>query len=387
MFRHAVLLALLALAVFLVVTAGASVSLAEDETRPLAEAVKAVNERAAKSPESRAQSPLTEDEVVKALEKFSRSEPRSGEEYRDLNRLSDAEFQELKRIVDTRRLPKDVVLRQFVRYDEGTCVEHGWWLRLNLMRQNKCPISLTIRQKSVFSRPYTQKERQFQDEIRRTGGIPTLNRLVAYFDEDPKFAAVQKFSAPKADLLADAVKKALKEKKVDDLLKTYHWDAVDEETRTYVREEAERFVKLQLASVTVSPRRYGGRLTNWKGFKIWDPNLPVLGYIVLKFAGKDEPKSVWLEFGETPDGARLVNYIVTRDDGPSMVGKPLPGGGVRVEAFHTFHPENGWDEIYSQIDASDELPALQNANLEIWKLKPAQHATPQAEKREPKPMP
>lgn len=357
-------------AVLLVAIAGASVSLADDGTRSLAEAVRAVNQQAAKSPESRGQSPLTEDDVVKSIERFSRLQPLPEKEPQEPKRLSEEEFQKLKRIATTRRLPKDVVLRQFVRYNEGTCVEHGWWVRLMLMRQATCPFSLTIRQESAFRRPYTQKERQFQEEMRRTGLVPTMGRLVAYFEEDPGFKAVQEFSAHEADRLAQAVKKAIRDGKTEDLLKTFHWEKVDEATRTWVREEAEQLVKRQLATVSVSPRRFSGRLTNWWGLRIWDPNLPVLGYVVLEFADKDVPRSIWLEFGETRAGARLVNYIVSRDDGPRMIGKPLPGGGFSVQSFLTNHPEKGWSELYSQIDAPDELSALQNANLELWKVDP-----------------
>lgn len=375
-------------AVLLVAIAGACASLADDGTRSLAEAVGAINQQAAKSPESRGQSPLTEDEVVKSIEKYSRPKPlpEGGDE--GPKRLSDEEFQKLQRIVTTRRLPKEVVLRQFVRYNDGTCVEHGWWVRLILMRQDTCPFSLTVRQESAFRRPYTQKERQFQAEMRRTGLVPTMGRLVAYFEEDPKCAAVQEFSAQEADRLAQAVKKAIQDGKTEDLLQTFHWEKVDEATRTWVRQEAEQLVKRQLASVSVSPRRFGGRLTSWWGLRIWDPNLPVLGYVVLEFADKDKdaPRSIWLEFGETRDGARLVNYIVSRDDGPRMIGKPLPGGGFSVQSFLTNHPEKGWSEFYSQIDAPDELPALQNANLELWKLDLTRRETPRAEKPEPKPL-
>jgi hypothetical protein len=57
-----------------------------------------------------------------------------------------------------------------------------------------------------------------------------------------------------------------------------------------------------------------------------------------------------------------------------------------VQAFTTVHPENGWFESHSQIEAPDELRALQNANLELWKIQfTPQAETPRAEKREPKP--
>jgi hypothetical protein len=360
-------------AVLLVVLGAASVNVADDGTTSLAEAVRAINEQAAKVPESRMQKPLTEDQVVKSIEELARDD-----------RLSDAEYRELKRIVGTRRLPKNVILRQFVRYNEGTCVQHGWWVRLMLLRDGQAPFSLTIRQESVFRRPYTQKERLFQDEVRRRG-IGTMSRLVAYFDEDPKFGAVQGFPAQEADRLADSIKKAVNDGKAEDLLKTYHGEGVEEGTRAEVRSEAEQLVKRQLRSVSVKPRRFGGRLRHWRGFQMWEPNLPVLGYVVLEFADGDGPRSAWLEFGKTQDGARLVNYVVTQDDGPLMIGKPL-SRPIRVRALATVHPEHGWDEFHFQIDAPDELPALQNANLELWKKYAKPRAqTPPAETREPKP--
>ena len=359
MLRYAVLLAAIA---------GASIGLADEGTISLADAVQAINKQATKFPETRDQSPLTEEEIIKSLENFSNPKPGPDEQYRELRRLSDEEFQKLKGIVETHRLPKDVVLRQFVRYKVDTGVEHGWWVRLILIRQNVCPFSLTIREKSAFHRPFTQKERQFEDEMQRTGFIPTMSRVAAFFEEDPKFGIAQEFVPQDAERLADAVKKAIKDKNVDDLLNSYHWEKVDDRTRTWVREEAEQFMKRQISKVSIIPRRFSGNLKICADFKILDPNLPVLGYVVLEFADVDGQKTTWLEFGKTPDGTRLVNYIVSKDDGPRMIGKPLPGGGVRVHLFQTLPPENGWSDLYSEINAPDELPALQNANFEVWRI-------------------
>jgi hypothetical protein len=365
-------------AVLLVAIAGAFVGFADDGTTSLAEAVRAVNERAAKAPESRVQKPLTEDQVVRSITDLTR----------DDGRLSEADYRELQRIAKTRRLPKNVILRQFVRYNDGTEVRHGWWVRLMLLRDSGGTFSLTVREELLFRRPYTQKERLFQDEVGRTG-MGTLNRLVAYFDEDPKVAVVQQFSPQEADRLADAVKKAVTDKKAEDLLKTYHWEGVNEGTRAEVRAEAEQFMKRRLSSVSVSPRRFGGRLHHWQGFRTWDPNLPVRGYVVLEFADSDGPKSVWLEFGETQlyfgemqSVARLVNYVVSRDDGPGMVGKRL-SGPIRVQGFPLVPLKDGWFEWYLQIDAPDDMPALQNANFELRKIRPTPHAdAPPAETRD-----
>ena len=197
-----------------------------------------------------------------------------------------------------------------------------------------------------------------------------MGRLVAYFDDDPQVGRVPGFSKEEADRLAAAVKKAIEEKRADDLLKTYCWEKADKETRTWAGDEAKSLTKRQLRAVSVSPRQFGGKLTHWQGLKIWDSNLPVLGYIVVEFRDNTLPNPIWLEFGRTQDGARLVNYIVSRDDFPRMKGKPLPKGGFQVRAFQMPLAENGWVEFYTQIDnAPDEMPGLQNINFELWKIR------------------
>jgi hypothetical protein len=338
--------------------AGASVSCSEDESTSLADAIRLINEQAAKLAESRSQKPLTEDEVVDAIKKFARDE----------RKLAEPDYRKLQQVAEKRRLPKDVILRQFVRYNEGTGVQHGWWVRLMLLRKDQSPFVLTLREEVLLRRPYSQMERQFQDEVDRTG-MPTLNRLVTYFDENPKFTVTQPFSKPDADKLADAVKKAIADRNPVELEKYYHWEGVVEGARARVRKEAEQLTKRQLSTVSVTPRRFGGRLNHSQSFQIWDPNLPVLGHIVLEFSDKEEPNSVSLEFGETRDGARLVNYIVSRDDSPRFLGKRL-SGPVSVSGLPSVQLPDGSLEMETQIEAPEELSALRNANFELWKIRP-----------------
>ena len=335
-----------------------------DDSISLADAVRAINEQAAKLPESRTQKPLTENEVIQAIDGLGR------------DRLSDEDYQKLKQIATTRRLPKDAALWQFVRYNDDTAVEHGWWVRLMMQRESprttSSPIysgafSLTIRQASLFRRTYTQQERLFQEECRRTGSMPTLGRLVVYFDEDPKFGQEQKFSAQEADRLAEAVKKAVEDRNANALMEAYDWEGVDPKAHAAVRAEAERIVKRRLASVTVSLRRFGGRLQQRLGFTIYDSNLPVLGYVVLEFADGDGPKSISLEFGQTKESMRLVNSVIVQDDTSRWLGKPLPGR-VSVQGFQMVDLGDGWMEMYERIEAPDELPGLKNANYELWKI-------------------
>ena len=219
-----------------------------------------------------------------------------------------------------------------MRYNDGTGVEHGWWVRLMLLRDNQAPFILTVRQESLFRRPYTQKERLFQDEVRRIGhsNLEPAGRVLRRGPEVLGRTAILPARGRSAGRRREEGRSTTGRR--TDLLKTYHWEGVDQETRAAVSREAERLVKRRLASVSVSPRRFGGRLYHWQGFRIWDPNLPVLGYVVLEFADNAGPKSVSLEFGETRDGARLVNYIVSQDDRPPCRRQSL-SGPISVQGF------------------------------------------------------
>jgi hypothetical protein len=343
--------------VLIAVLTSATLCQGAGEEVPLSEAVRALNEEARKWPESRIPTPLTEDQVIAAIAGLGHDA-----------RLSDAEHRRLKQVAETRRLPESISLWQFVRYDDGTDVQHGWWVRLMLKGDQQGTFSLAIREEPALRRPYTQKERLFRDEVRQTGSVPTLNRLVAYFDEDPKFGTVQESSAPEADRLVEVVKEAIGGEDVDRLLTAYHWDRVDDATRSAVRSEAERLVKRQLSSVSVKPRHFGGRLRHWQGFQTWDPNLPVLGYVVVEFTHPDGRRSMSLEFGEAQGRAWLVNYIVSQDDRPRLIGKPMPRG-VGVQGFPLVDIGDGWSECFVKIEAPDELPALQNASLELWRVR------------------
>ena len=55
-------------------------------------------------------------------------------------------------------------------------------------------------------------------------------------------------------------------------------------------------MKRELSKVSIIPRRFSGNLKIREHFKILDPNLPVLGYVVLEFAdadGQNRVVGVW----------------------------------------------------------------------------------------------
>ena len=176
MLRHSVLRAAIA---------GVPIGLADDGTISLADAVQAINKQATKFPETRDQSPLTEEEIIKSLENFSNPKPGPDEQYRELDDSQTRIFKNSKALL---RL---IVCQNMSSYDNlcDTRWIHAWNTDgggLIRRRQNVCPFSPTIREESAFHRPFTQKERQFEDEMQRTGFIPTMSRVAAYFDDDPK---------------------------------------------------------------------------------------------------------------------------------------------------------------------------------------------------------
>ena len=68
--------------------------------------VKAINDEAGKHPVSRKQPPPTEQHVINVIKLLEKPDD-----------LSDDDYAALKRIVETRRLPKNITLRPFLRYD------------------------------------------------------------------------------------------------------------------------------------------------------------------------------------------------------------------------------------------------------------------------------
>jgi hypothetical protein len=340
---------------------------AEAIALPLAEVVKAINEQARKLPETRRLKPLTDDEVVEAIEKFQRPAPAPGKEHSHLPMLTDDEFRTIKSVAQTRRLPTELIVRQFVRYDVGTGMEHGWWVRLNLKRHGASP-TVTLRQSVLIERPYTQLERQFQ--LQKFVGFGVIDSLLHRVGQALRRRSRKLPLGADLRILVEVYHGAAQGGNLAGAAYTvaYCWDKVDAKARKRVENDTKSLMKRKLASVAVRPRGFGGRLTHWEGFAYWDPNIPLAGYIVLQFADREDPNSVCLEFGETTEGARLASYFVSRDEGPKLIGKPM-SRGFRVSGFTTYHPDKGWLEFFDELDTPpEEIPALKQINFEIWKM-------------------
>ena len=262
-----------------------------------------------------------------------------------------------------RRLPQHVSLRLITRYDDGERFHHVWWVRLTLTRTSGPIRTFPIRRQTIFDRPYTQKEREFKEACRRDGGIPVIGRLSAYFSDDPQFGKMTPIAKDKSAVLIDAVKKALDQQDLSGLLNLYHWEHAEDETRNYVRSEMSQLLRRKVESVNVVPKRFGGKLHHWQAFQTFDPNLPVLGYLVFAFSPNDgqqhEARSLWLELGMRDGQLRLVNYV-EKSFSP-------PREEFQLEA--TAHLEPLSDSTYEHswtIKSPEIFVSARMANQEVW---------------------
>ena len=110
---------------------------------PLAEAVKALNAKAAKDIIGKGQPPLTEQEVVASIRIWRGKRP-----------ASDEVFQVFQAIAETRRLPKGAKFRYF-----AVCTGHRgfnfvvWWVNLRIPTGERTGYSHRIRSRMISSCP------------------------------------------------------------------------------------------------------------------------------------------------------------------------------------------------------------------------------------------
>lgn len=326
----------------------------KQERVSLTTAIRAVNEQAAKYRVIK-HDPLTEQQVLDAIDKLAQ-----------LDGLSDEHFKALKNISATRTLPERVSLRQFLRYDDHSFMQHGWWVKLILERDSGGAFGVWIRQDASFTRPYTQRERQFREAVRRARGLPLLNRLVTYFEDDPKFNATAGLSADYQELVSSA-RTAIDKQSADDFLERFHWEGVDGATREFIEREVKQLVSRKIQIITVEKKRFQGELAQWQAFTRYGPNLPIEGYIDFIYATREEyePISLRLEMGEHKGTPKFVCHVVKDDLAKDRIGKRM-SGPLSVRGFLSQLPD-GWLELGWTIEAPNELPALQQANLELWR--------------------
>ncbi len=301
--------------------------------RSLAEAVAAFNKDAKESPTGALQPPITEQETLAAIAKFT-----------ELEHVEEPTKATLREIAKTKSLPVNAYFRRFTRFDDEQQMRGVWWVRLVVEGKDPPDYSVPVRTTQVFARPYTQMERQQNAEP----GLALINRFVSYFEEQPNIRLKEAFAQEAMDRLIGVAKKGIEAKDLDVMKELFHWQDVSDSTREFVSSELQMLFKATIHSIKIEPRTLNGNLIHWSAFQHYQPNLPVVGFLEIEYTPEDPLKpvqmpsgpnkvfSLELELGKFGNEFRLVNYINLgernlpkgRVDGLSMRGytEPLADG-------------------------------------------------------------
>ncbi len=267
------------------------------EPRSLAEAVAAFNKEAKESPTGALQPPITEQETLAAIAKFI-----------ELEHVDDPAKATLREISKTKSLPVNAYFRRFTRFDDEQQMHGVWWVRLVVEGKDPPDYSVPVRTTPVFTRPYTQMERQQNAEK----GLTLINRFVSYFEVQPNIRLKEAFAQEAMDRLIGIAKKAIEAKDLAAMKKLFHWQDVSDSTREFVSSELQMLFKATIQSIKIEPRTLNGNLIHWSAFQHYQPNLPVVGFLEVEYTPEDpqSPKKfLSLELGKSGDDFRLVNYI------------------------------------------------------------------------------
>ena len=270
-----------------------------DELKPrsLAEAVAAFNKEAKESPTGALQPPITEQETLAAIAKFI-----------ELEHIEEPAKATLREISKTKSLPANAYFRRFTRFDDEQQMHGVWWVRLVVEGKDPPDYSVPVRTTPVFTRPYTQMERQQNAEK----GLTLINRFVSYFEVQPNIRLKEAFAQEAMDRLIGMAKKAIEAKDLAAMKRLFHWQDVSDSTREFVSSELQMLVKATIHSIKIEPTTLNGNLIHWSAFQHYQPNLPVVGFLEVEYTPEDprSPKKfLSLELGKSGDDFRLVNYI------------------------------------------------------------------------------
>ena len=267
------------------------------EPRSLEEAIAAFNKDAKESPTGALQPPITEQETLAAIAKFI-----------ELEHIEEPAKATLREISKTKSLPANAYFRRFTRFDDEQQMHGVWWVRLVVEGKDPPDYSVPVRTTPVFTRPYTQMERQQNAEK----GLTLINRFVSYFEVQPNIRLREAFAQEAMDRLIGIAKKAIEAKDLDTMKKLFHWQDVSDSTREFVSSELQMLFKATIHSIKIEPRTLNGNLIHWSAFQHYQPNLPVVGFLEVEYTPEDPQspkKTLSLELGKSGGDFRLVNYI------------------------------------------------------------------------------
>ena len=240
--------------------------------RSLAEAIAAFNRESLESPTGSAQAPITEQETLVAISEFVK-----------LEHVPDATKAVFREIAETKTVPANAYFRRFTRFDDERQMHGVWCVRLYLEATNPPVYSVPIRTTSLYVRPYTQLERKQNAE-----GFTLLNRFASYFESQPTERAKDVVAKEATDRLKIAFQKAVYANKLDDAMELYHWEGANDSLRDFVASELKTLFKARALSIKFGPSRLDGKQVHWSAYQHFQPNLPIVGYMHIRYTPQDE---------------------------------------------------------------------------------------------------
>ncbi|MCA9216999.1 MAG: M56 family metallopeptidase, partial [Planctomycetales bacterium] len=271
----------------------------------------------------------------------------------------DTTKQILRQIVASKELPSNVYFRRFTRFDDEEQMHGVWWVRL-IVEGNQQPVySVLIRKERIFSRPYTQMERQ---QIAQQG-VTLINRFSSYFQAVPNVLLLAAFPEASIKKITDSVGSAIKAGDFDAFASSFEWKDVSETTRAFVKSEFDFLTKATVHSIKVTPRNFRGKLLHWSAFQSYESNLPIVGYVDIEYSATagGRRRTLSLEMGNVDNELRLVNYVAK---GPREFPKTLAEGlSIRGQSEQL---ADGTFLVTSIISNPGSLISAHLANEEIW---------------------
>ncbi len=238
------------------------------QSRSLEEAITVFNREAQESPTGRWQPPITEQETLDAIAKFV-----------ELEHIPEPPKATLREIVKTKTLPPNAYFRRFTRLDDEQQMQGVWWVRLVVKVDVPTVYSVPVRTTQLFTRPYTQMERQQNAEE----GLTLINRFVSYFEEPPNIRLKEEFSKEAMDRMSGRFEKGIKEKDLEALVGLFNWQGTSDSTRDFVTAELRMLLLSETHSVKIEPRTFNGNLIHWSAYQHYQPNLDVIGYLEVEY--------------------------------------------------------------------------------------------------------
>jgi beta-lactamase regulating signal transducer with metallopeptidase domain len=302
--------------------------------RPLVDAIATFNLTSQESPTGVLEQPITEQETRVAIAKFAAE-----------SHVPEAVRAQLNEILKSGSLPSNVYFRRFTRLDDGKEM-HGVWLVRLVVETNDGPVySVPVRSRFLYSRPYTQMERQQN----AADGLTLINRVASYYEEPPVVVQPSDLPAASVETLIRKTQDGIKAEDDTAIGSLFESTGASETQREFAVSELRALSKARVHSIKVSPLKLKGEQRTWSAWQFYKPNLPVVAFLEIEYEDRDaatrradaqplaeERKVLSLELGLVGDELRLVNYVAdgertppeSLNPGPSITGhlEPLADG-------------------------------------------------------------